>query len=401
VTLVLREYGGLELELPAEDLAYLLRLTHGDPSAGEDARVIRSIMPSGRRDTFKIAAGGYVGRMGLPSGRQIDFESRFHTSEDMWNLILASQHGPSAMKHLAPQGSSSPFLVEVLAQAFLREVEAIVGGGLLKGYRSRIHDRPPYAGRIDSARHLSRFAGRPDRLVTVSRRLTADVDANQVLASAVGVLRRTPLSPLNSLRPIRIAAAFSHVQTPRMPLSTLPAVRNAAPARYRDALALAELILRAERVAPRGAGLRGASILFHTPRVWENYVTRWVRSRWPLHEVRGNQRFELTARDSPASPELWAEADTTVREFGSNQRLVALYDAKYKAITTAPSRPDIYQMVAYCERLAVNEATLVYPVATQPRAYRVGAKTVRVLGLPPPYEYMAAPVPSSGGVRWF
>lgn len=132
----------------------------------------------------------------------------------------------------------------------------------------------------------------------------------------------------------------------------MPDIRAAAPGRYHSALELAEIILQSAQLVPRGSGLRGSSILFHTPTMWERSVGRWVRSQWPGQLVKTKFRFPLSP-DHQESAQLTAEADIVV--FSRDDRtLLGLYDAKYKAFGAAPKREDLYQMVAYCERLGLT-----------------------------------------------
>jgi hypothetical protein len=53
----------------------------------------------------------------------------------------------------------------------------------------------------------------------------------------------------------------------------------------------------------------------------------------------------------------------------------------YKSPGEGPSASDVYQMVTYCERLGLRDATLVYPAFQETREYRVGERTVRAVGL--------------------
>jgi hypothetical protein len=65
-------------------------------------------------------------------------------------------------------------------------------------------------------------------------------------------------------------------------------------------------------------------------------------------------------------------------------QIISIYDAKYKRLEGAPSRGDVYQMVTYCERLGLAEATLVLPGAAGRRSVRVGNRSIHVRGLPGP-----------------
>jgi 5-methylcytosine-specific restriction enzyme subunit McrC len=279
------------------------------------------------------------------------------------------------MDSLVVDASASAFITEAVAQAFGREVQTLAAHGLAKGYATERRTRPPYAGRIDAALHLSRFGGRPDRLVTVMRRLSTDIAENRVLALALDILGRVPLSPATSARLKTLVPVFANVaRQPMRPDEAAAIVLTNLTRRYASALALAEVILRSQSLVPRSAGLGGGSILFFMPKVWEAYVATWVRSLWSGDEVRSPDPFMLTKEG------LRAEADVTVWRDG---RRIALYDAKYKWPDSAPDRGDLYQMVTYCDSLHLDEATLVYPGELSTRTVTVGQRRVHVVGVRP------------------
>jgi 5-methylcytosine-specific restriction endonuclease McrBC regulatory subunit McrC len=112
------------------------------------------------------------------------------------------------------------------------------------------------------------------------------------------------------------------------------------------------------------------------PKVWESYVAKRIAERWGEgYRVAAPYPFDLSNDGG-----LRSEADVTV--WDEDDHLVALYDAKYKRLEYAPSTGDIYQMVTYCTRLGINEATLVYPGSGQRRTYSIGDVRVNLEGLP-------------------
>jgi 5-methylcytosine-specific restriction endonuclease McrBC regulatory subunit McrC len=385
----LKEFSSQQVELEPEDLAYLLDLVHGSSADTDDSRILQALTPTRVAGLYELRAGPFVGRLGLPSGRWIDFISRFEF-EDVIELIRVSSRLPIRTDLLRVAASAASFIIDAVAIAFAREVERLVGLGLTKGYQRQRFLRPPYPGRVDAAFHVGRLAARPDRLATVAKRLTTDVLVNQVLAQAMAVLARVPLGPGIARRVARLMPAFARIsRTPlaaeavaRIPLTTLTR-------RYESALALAEVILRSQSIAPRSTGLAGGSILFHMPKVWEGYVAAWLRKSWAYDEVVSPYRFPLTNDGQQA------EADAVVFRRG---RLIALYDAKYKWPDSAPTRADLYQMVTYCDRLGLREATLIYPTLTPHRTIRVGDKAITVMGLRPAAGH-GSPTPSESGAR--
>jgi 5-methylcytosine-specific restriction endonuclease McrBC regulatory subunit McrC len=368
----LTEYGSARERLSHDELSYLLRFVGTRPEERE-RRLFESIMPTAEAGVYDLRAGPFVGRLGLPGGRSIDFESRF-TFDDVVELIRFSSHPPLHRDLLRVESEAGRGFIDVLAAAFVREVERLVGLGLGKGYRMRRFLRPPYPGQIDARYHLAQLGARKDRLATEAKRLTVNVPVNQALALALEVLRRVPLSQELIPRLTRLAACLRSVDRPtmsaddvaRIPLTNLTLS-------YRGALGLAEVILRSLTLAPRGEDVSGASILFYMPKVWENCVRSWLEEAWPSYRVEGGYSFDLTA-----AGEMKSYADVVVID---GTRLVALYDAKYKWPADGPSASDVYQMVTYCERLGLPEATLVYPAFQETREYRVGNRVIRTVGL--------------------
>jgi len=190
---------------------------------------------------------------------------------------------------------------------------------------------------------------------------------------ALDILHRIPLSPDIRLNLARLRPAFARVS--KRPISASAVVGIpliGATVRYRTALSLAEVILRAQDLVPKGSGISGASILFFMPKIWEGYVARWVASMRSEEMIEAPYPFRLTKQG------LHAEADV-VAMVGS--QIVALFDAKYKAPEAGPSRQDIYQMIAYCESLGLAEATLVYPGYVPIKTVNIRDKAVHVRGL--------------------
>jgi hypothetical protein len=190
-----------------------------------------------------------------------------------------------------------------------------------------------------------------------------NIPENQALASALTALSGVPLRAETADRLTALGPVFARVD--RQPMRgddvrkiTLTNLTR----RYGHALALAEVILSARQLAPRGAELEGASIVFWMPKVWESYVASWIRGQWPDHVVEAPYRFALTNTGETA------EADAVVLD---GVDVIALYDAKYKWPTSAPVR------------LGLNDATLVYPATSGPRTVSVRNKHVHVRGINP------------------
>lgn len=351
----------------------MLGLVAGLERTDREARILRAVTPTGEADTYVVTPGPYVGRLGLPSGTWIDFRSRF-TFESLISLILASGRLPARMDHFRVPTGSEPFLVDLLAAAYVRELRLLLAQGLAKEYRPQRLVRPPYGGKLDVTHHLGQLAARPDRLSTVARRITSDIRLNQILARAFDVLARAPLPQIQVAAFAALGPSLRKVSRPALRVEDLRPVLTTLTSRYSPALALASIILQAKTIAPVDGSASGASVLFYMPKIWESYVRLWLRVEWPGHRIDSPYQFVLT-RDGGQ-----AEADATV---WADSRLIALYDAKYKWPDHAPDRADLYQLITYCEQLGLKEATLIYPAEANRRTVVVGDKSVHVLGLVP------------------
>lgn len=375
------EYQTTRLVLTPPEVAALVPLVRGSlDNDGEDTRILQAMTPTSEKNTFDIRSGPYVGRLGLPGGRWIDFESRFPIEDVLYLILQADQPAARLVRPELVEGSATPFFVDLLASRYLDETERLVRAGIHKGYVVRRHLRPPYGGSLDTTYHLSRLGGRPDTLVTTSRKLTTGTWVNSVLAAALDLLRLIPLPARLSRQAAGLLPAFARVD--RAGARGPQRERVVVPPRYRPALELAFLLLKAQTLGPRGDGASVPSILFFMPAVWEAYVARWLRRSQPQWRIEAGHRFTL------ASSGVWARADAVAWGGSTRDRLTALYDAKYKWANDAPKAADLYQMVTYATALGLGEATLVYPVATEPRTVRVGDKRVHVLGLPPRADEM-------------
>lgn len=351
----------------------LLRLVKRGRGSG-DAKVIEAFLPTEDEGVYEVVPGPFVGRFALQSGRVLDVGSRLLSTGELSDVLRISGHLPARLDETLIPAQPGWGVIDVIALALAAETERLVGHGIAKAYRQRRFRSPPLPGTIDMREHLSRHAARPDKLVTVARRLTSDIDRNQAIAAATAVLLRLPLQPLARLRLRRVAAALSTVSTPIMsPAVIEQLIGQPRQGRYRAALRLSALVLCGSTVASAGEQVTGASVLFAMPKVWEDFVLAWVAQTHPGRRICRQYRFPLIdGRPSPV-----ASADVVVLDDRNDP--AELYDAKYKAAGPTPSANDIYQMVTYCERLGLDEATLVHPGSARRTEVSVGDRRIHTL----------------------
>jgi 5-methylcytosine-specific restriction endonuclease McrBC regulatory subunit McrC len=220
---------------------------------------------------------------------------------------------------------------------------------------------------------LSTHAGRPDRLVTVARRLTTDLPINRLIAAAHRHLTTLSYQDADLAMRLRaLSAALRQIPPFVGPATPIPAVVS----RYRDAHDLALLILDGRTSLPTARGVAGVGVLFNMTRIWERYTRAWLAARHTAGEVIRNQhRVPLTDSDPT-----WAGRADLVVEMGG--RPVAVYDAKYRPWHARPATSELYQLLAYTRRLDVRYAALLHPATDSAQAtFTVGDTTIETIAI--------------------
>jgi 5-methylcytosine-specific restriction endonuclease McrBC regulatory subunit McrC len=387
--LQLREYETRTVSLTDGQRAELAALTRAALARAESPKVIQSLTPSTMPGWFDIQPGPYVGRFTLPCGLTMDIGSRFSFA-DLLEVLRVAARQPALLRPTPAPARGGHGLIELIATAFVREVERIVGFGLAKGYQVRMFTRPPYPGVPDATAHLARYLGRPDCLVTRARRLTSDIPVNQALAAAHRVLRgQSYADPAIGVQLRALGPVFTQITPVTDPLPVAQAAVRHAAARYREAVALAVLVLAGQTTLPTETGRAGASVLFNMTKVWEDYARTWVRERLPAgHRLAVQHPIVLTDDES----RMTANADLV--EFDGSGHPTAVYDAKYKPWGETPSAGDLYQVITYAHRLGINRAFLLYPGRGEHSEVIVGPLRIAMLGV----QVLSAP-PQPGAVR--
>ena len=242
-------------------------------------------------------------------GDVIDFVSRF-VFPDVLELIRRSGRRPVRQTiPIATSGGES--LVDIIALAFTRSVERVVGTGLAKGYRTVTFRRPPYPGNIDVPRHIGQLAARPDPLSTSARRITRDIEVNRALFAAIGVLHRTPArgrhrpegsgcgrrSPDSASRSLRPATSSTQLHEPHS------AVRGCARPRRADP--------GSRSLSPLAGSRGGIGIVSRCPR-WARRTWSSDAAVWPdYYDVVQGYGFDLSHEVSSPGPTLWSSTEVT------------------------------------------------------------------------------------------
>ncbi|MEW2074580.1 restriction endonuclease [Streptomyces sp. NPDC013433] len=248
-------------------------------------------------------------------------------------------------------------VLPALAHAVERQVDRALRQGLLQGYRVTEETSPVVRGRIREAEQIRRRFGATLPVEVVYDDFTTDIAENRILRTAVERLLRLPGVPREVRRRLLHQRARLADVTVLVRGRPLPEWRpSRLNARYHHALRLARAVLEDASPEHGPGGLRVEGFLFDMNKLFEDFVTVALREalRGSGYVARFQDPLHLDeARAIRMKPDLVLH--------GPDRAPCAVADAKYKV-----ERPggypdaDLYQMLAYCTALGLDEGHLVY-----------------------------------------
>ncbi|MFF6809827.1 McrC family protein [Streptomyces sp. NPDC012403] len=248
-------------------------------------------------------------------------------------------------------------VLPALAHAVERQVDRALRQGLLQGYRVTEETSPVVRGRIREAEQIRRRFGATLPVEVVYDDFTTDIAENRILRAAVERLLRLPGVPREVRRRLLHQRARLADVTVLVRGRPLPEWRpSRLNARYHHALRLARAVLEDASPEHGPGGLRVEGFLFDMNKLFEDFVTVALREalRGSGYVARFQDPLHLDeARTIRMKPDLVLH--------GPDRAPCAVADAKYKV-----ERPggypdaDLYQMLAYCTALGLDEGHLVY-----------------------------------------
>lgn len=247
-------------------------------------------------------------------------------------------------------------LVPALAHAFVDQADRALDVGLLQGYTEADDSLTVLRGRLREQDQLRQRFGIAIPLLVRFDDHTTDIAENQILRAATELLLRFPgVPPRVRARLRRLRQVLAEV-TPLVRGAPLPTwMPNRLNQRYHVALWLAELLLRRNAVDHVAGTVRVGGFLIDMAKVYEDFLTAALSESFRGHGgwTRAQDRHHLDVDDLVLmKPDLVWYLDGAP---------AAVIDAKYKAEKPAGfPDADLYQMLAYCTALQLNEGHLVY-----------------------------------------
>ena len=270
-------------------------------------------------------------------------------------FLLGYAHKPGWRRDTVAMSEVSD-LLPALAHAFVDQADRALDVGLLQGYREIDDSLTVLRGRLRDQDQLRQRFGIAVPLLVRFDDHSVNIAENQLLRGATELLLRMPgvhartRSRLRRLRQV-LADVTPPVQGAALP-KWMPSRLNE---RYHVALWLAELLLRRNAVDQTPGGVRVGGFLVDMAKVYEDFLTAALTESLRPYGgwTRAQDRHHLDIDGQVAmKPDLvWYFAGGPA----------AVIDAKYKVEKPAGfPDADLYQMLAYCTALQLEDGHLVY-----------------------------------------
>jgi 5-methylcytosine-specific restriction enzyme subunit McrC len=313
-----------------------------------------TIWPTYELGRYEVRTRSHVGFVILPGGRTLVIEPKV-TIETLFALLAAVYDPDREFLREDPQAYTDvTALFEFVVRIFVIQVEDLIARGVLRGYRPIVDDLVAVRGRLLMAETLHRRPVLRDRHTCGYSHFTPDVDENRILRWAAFCLQPYRYREAGlAARLRRTDGALSRVMLDpeaRRLFERLSFHRLNDP--YRPALALARLLLDhltfsgSAGEEPFLAYLVDMNVLFER---YVGVVLRRAARAWDVQVLEQRPRYLDVGRQVQVKPDvILTHQDVPL----------LVVDAKYKL---EAAQGDIYQMLAYCHALGLQEAVLVHP----------------------------------------
>lgn len=348
------------IDLTEHETSESIPLTVAERDALSDEAFGINITPvKGEKDVYTLRPGSTVGALEI-AGLSLYIEPKV-TIQQLIYLASYAMGEKDAFRlrdeHFEFKRAGS--VADLLAWHLGRAAGRAFRQGLWQGYRVEEEALHTVRGRIMVAEQIRRRFDMPLPVEVRYDEYTEDVLANRLIKAAARLLRGMRLNDPQAREGLRhIDATLENVTPVRYPPHDVPKVEfTRLNDHYRDAVAIARLVLRHWfHEADRG-GVRAPGFLMDMNKVFEGFVVRALREHLGVseHALRQGYRVCTLAEDGKfdLKPDLsWWD--------GGDYGYTFVGDAKYKRIESGVQNADVYQALAYATALNLPGALLAY-----------------------------------------
>lgn len=342
------------------------------------------VLPAGR-DTWRLIPRGSVGSVRVEG---LSVRVLPAASLGLTQLFFLLDHAADdAFLSSAVQARDDDELWNSVAEAMARLAHQALSAGLLRGYRRVDEALTTVRGRIRMGDQIRRHPGMTIPLEVTYSEFTPDIAENRILRTAAHRLQFLPELPDATRRRLAMVdarLADATVIPPGAPVPTWTPTRLNA--RFQDALALADRIVRRISVEVEDGHASSAAFVTEMPALFERFVQTELTA---VLDGRGGRLLDDPVVNLDSGTEADADGGGPVGRHRApagdgdhiSVRTGLVYEVDGEPVTTfVPTYPtdrraraaEHYRLLAACTALGVDRAYLVYPAqrrddAPQPR----------------------------------
>lgn len=335
----------------------------------------------------------------LPGGRVLEILPKIWSADETQNterpkeevrarlallrMLASNQDLKLSVLDYAAQDLAKLPLLDVFAQAFLKEVLRIAHGGLKSGYIEAISDSPALRGRLMLVETQLSGVGRNGLVRCAHDDFSADNPYNQALLAALLACSKFVLSAKTQRLWFEARSMLSAISVKSITVAAIHRfARNRSTKRYDEALSWAKVILGLQSPTLSAGDSEAPSLLFDMEKLFERWVEIHTQKNLEEHLVARrhgivkhlatiSRREGLLAVASNVNmPVFRLTPDVLVWRTGDQSAGSVpeqIIDAKWKAITPDVKdwgirESDVYQMLAYAIRFGCRKVVLAYPM---------------------------------------
>ncbi|PHR90086.1 MAG: hypothetical protein COA78_35445 [Blastopirellula sp.] len=330
------------------------------------------MLPSG---ATRLTAGSYVGRMRF---NDVDVVIRPKRSMPSLLTLLAEVHD---LTNLVPELAgyqTTPEIVDLLIQIFLRQIDGLVRSGLKRTYVNCEEELVPVRGRIDVPRSLALHMRGRARVWCSFEDFTLNCVENQALLAAL-----LAISPNGGLLQARrrvahkLSGDFVGVSALPMTAKNVQAINcDRLSKHYEPVLRLAQVILASMGLSNDFGGVESNGFLLNMNSLFEKFIYRRLLHLLSPDGITVNEQSNFAFDEQQQAiirPDLVIQSPRGLRLVADTK-----YKDKYK-----PEPADLYQMLAYCRVMHVTHGILITLGNRETRRYSVcdGETTIEVIAV--------------------
>ena len=257
----------------------------------------------------------------------------------------------------APQKLRTSTILEFVLSRFLDEVEMLMHQGLVKTYRTHTENQTSLTGRLLFSKQLTKNLVHKERFFVQHDVYDRSHIMNRIIRQTLACIAESSSNVTIRQRASRYLVSFSDLPGVNVEEKLFIALKyDRKTQRYKDAMALSELILFNNMPNLSGGNKNTFAMLFDMNRLWEEFVYVTLRKYLKGYTVTAQVRRKFWEKKC-------IKPDIVLHSVDDPQKMYVLDTKWKKPDRMIPADADLHQMYVYFRYFNACKVALLYPSA--------------------------------------